>query len=144
MGVEVPEWLTVWAESESLEDLDDSQREDIRNFFVQEFNNARKKVNTYDTYGNKSSVTLDVEEATTSDDFTGINWSIVNNRMLTWAIPFTSRNGTKYICLTQGLRKAIGESLTYCSDLKSLSELLGCVDTTGTRRFLRRISVQTR
>ena len=125
IGVEVPEWLTLWAESESLEDLDDGQREDIRNFFVQEFNNARKKINTYDTYGNHTSATLDVEEATTSDDFTGVNWSIVNNRMLTWAIPHTSRNGTKYICMTRGLRKAIGERLDYCSDLKSIGELLG-------------------
>lgn len=125
LDADVPEWLTSWAESESLEDLDDTQREDIRNFFVQEFNNARKKVNTYDTYGNKTSATLDVEEATTSGDFTDVNWSIVNNRMLTWAIPKTSKNGTKYICLTQGLRKAIGETLSFCSDLKSLGELLG-------------------
>ena len=125
LGLEVPEWLTLWAESESLEDLDDSQREDIRNFFVNEFNLARKKVNTYDSYGNRNEATLDIEEATTSADFTEVNWSIVNNRMLTWAIPFTSRNGTKYICLTQGLRKAIGESLTFCSDLKSIGELLG-------------------
>ena len=120
-----PKWLTFWAESESLDDLDDTQREDIRNFFVQEFNNARKKIATYDTYGNRTSATLDVEEATTSGDFTGINWSIVNNRMLTWAIPKTSKNGTKYICLTQGLRKVIGENLSFCSDLKSLGELLG-------------------
>lgn len=125
MGVEPPEWLMLWAESESLEDLDDTQREDIRNFFVSEFNNARKKVNTYDTFGNKTSTTLDIEEATTSDDFTDVNWSIVNNRMLTWAIPFTSRNGTKYICMTQGLRKSIGERLDFCSDLKSIGELLG-------------------
>lgn len=125
LGLEVPEWLTFWAESESLEDLDDSQREDIRNFFVNEFNNARKKVNTYDTYGNRTESTLDVEEATTSNDFKSINWSIVNNRMLTWAIPKTSKNGTKYICLTQGLRKALGENLTFCTDLKSLGELLG-------------------
>ena len=125
LGADVPEWLTLWAESESLEDLDDTQREDIRNFFVQEFNNARKKVNTYDTYGNKTNATLDVEEATTSGDFTDVNWNIVNNRMLTYAIPKTSKNGTKYICLTQGLRKAIGDNLSFCSDLKSLGELLG-------------------
>ena len=125
MGVEVPEWLTLWAESESLDDLDDTQREDLRNFFVNEFNQARKKVNTYDNYGNKTNSTLDVEEATTSGDFTDINWSIVNNRMLTWAIPKTSKNGTKYICMTQGLRKAIGNELDFCSDLKSIGELLG-------------------
>ena len=125
IGADVPEWLTLWAESESLDDLDDTQREDIRNFFVNEFNQARKKINTYDTYGNKTNSTLDIEEATTSGDFTDINWNIVNNRMLTWAIPFTSRNGTKYICMTQGLRKAIGSQLDFCSDLKSIGELLG-------------------
>ena len=125
MGVDVPEWLNLWSESESLDDLDDTQREDIRNFFVSEFNQARKKINTYDTYGNKTNSTLDVEEATTSGDFTEINWSIVNNRMLPWAIPKTSKNGTKYICMTQGLRKAIGSQLDFCSDLKSIGELLG-------------------
>ena len=125
MGTDVPEWLTTWEESESIGDLDDTQREDIRNFFVSEFNYARKKVNTYDTYGNKTESTLDIEEASTSGDFEDVNWSIVNNRMLTWAIPFTSRNGTKYICLTQGLRKAIGEKLDFCSSLKDISELLG-------------------
>ena len=125
IGVEVPGWLTLWAESESLDDLDDSQREDIRNFFVSEFNQARKKVATYDTWGNKTNSTLDVEEASTSGDFTDINWAIVNNRMLSWAIPKTSKNGTKYICMTQGLRKAIGSYLDYCDDLKSIGELLG-------------------
>ena len=125
MDKEVPEWLTLWVESESIGDLDDTQREDIRNFFVSEFNNARKKVNTYDAWGNRTESTLDVEEATTSEDFVDVNWNIVNNRMLTWAIPFTSRNGTKYICLTQGLRKSLGDKLDFCSDLKSIGELLG-------------------
>ena len=125
LGLEVPEWLTQWEESESLDDLDDNQREDIRNFFVSEFNNARKKIVTYDSYGNREEMTLDNDEASTSGDFTTVNWNIVNNRMLTWAIPYNSRNGTRYICLTQGLRKAIGNSLDFCSDLKSLSELLG-------------------
>ena len=125
LDMEVPEWLTKWVESESLDDLDDTQREDIRNFFVEEFNNARKKIVSYDAYGNKEELTLDIEEASTSDDFVSVNWKIVNERQLTWAIPHTSRNGTKYICLTQGLRKAIGSKLDFCSDLKSMGELLG-------------------
>ena len=125
MGIEVPEWLTEWEESESLDDLDDNQREDIRNFFVEEFNNARKKIVTYDTFGNKHELTLDSEEASTSEDFVDVNWKIVNERQLTWAIPHTSRNGTRYICLTQGLKKAIGNKLDFCSDLKSMGELLG-------------------
>ena len=125
LGREVPEWLTKWAESESLDDLDDTQREDIRNFFVSEFNNANRNLIKVDEWGNKTTTTLDIEEASESMDFEEVNWSIVNNRKLTWAIPHTSRNGTKYVCLTQGLRKAIGEKLTFCSDLKSLGELLG-------------------
>ena len=125
MGAKVPKWLMSWEESESISDLDDTQREDIRNFFVSEFNNARKKVNVYDSYGDRSTVTLDVDEASTSDDFTDVNWNIVNNRMLTWAIPFTSRNNTKYICLTQGLRKSLSDRLDFCSDLKSIAELIG-------------------
>ncbi len=125
LGMEVPKWLTQWVESESLDDLDDTQREDIRNFFVEEFNQARKKIVSYNVYGNKEGLTLDTEEASTSEDFVSVNWNIVNERQLTWAIPFTSRNGTKYICLTQGLRKAIGSKLDFCSDLKSLGELLG-------------------
>lgn len=125
MGTDVPDWLMLWEESESIGDLDDTQREDIRNFFVNEFNQARKKIATYDTYGNRTQSTLDIEEASTSDDFFDVNWSIVNNRLLTWAIPFTSRNGTKYICLTQGLRKSLGEKMDFCSDLKSIGELLG-------------------
>ena len=125
IGSEVPEWLTFWAESESLDDLDDTQREDIRNFFVQEFNNANRNMYKVDEYGHRTTTTLDMPEASESMDFEDVNWSIVNNRKLTWAIPHTSRNGTKYVCLTQGLRKAIGEKLTFCSDLKSLGELLG-------------------
>lgn len=125
LDLEVPEWLTLWAESESLDDLDDSQREDIRNFFVQEFNNANRNIVKLDEWGNRTTPTLDIEEASESMDFEEVNWSIVNNRKLTWAIPHVSRNGTKYICLTQGLRKAIGAKLSFCDDLKSIGELLG-------------------
>jgi len=125
LDMEVPKWLTKWVESESLDDLDDTQREDLRTFFVKEFNNARKKIVSYDTYGNRQELTLDTEEASTSSDFVDVNWKIVNERQLTWAIPKTSKNGTRYICMTQSLRKAIGNELDFCSDLKSIGELLG-------------------
>ena len=125
VGFDVPEWLTSWVESESIGDLDDTQREDIRNFFVSEFNAARKRVNVVNENGYHVDATLDIDEASTSMDFEDINWSIVNNRMLPWAIPFTSKRGTKYICLTQGLRKALSNDLDFCADLKSIGELLG-------------------
>ena len=125
VGEEVPRWLTTWSESESLDDFDDSQREDLRTFFINEFNNARKRVTIENEMGMVSDGKVYIDTASTKDDFSNINWGIVNNRMLTWAIPHVSRNNTKYICMTQGLRKAIGNTLDFCSDLKSIGELLG-------------------
>ena len=125
IGCEVPSWLKSWAESENLEDFDDTQREDIRNFFTDVFNQARKKVRVYDDYGNNGELTLDIDGASSSDDFSSVNWGIINNRMVDWAIPHISRRGSKYVCLTQGLRKAISERIDFCSDLKSIGELLG-------------------
>lgn len=123
--METPEWLTKWAESESLEDFDDSQREDIRRFFIQSFNQARKKVQVYNENGYSTDATLDIEEVATGLDFEDINWNIINNRLLEWAMPHISRNNTRYICFTQSLRKSISESIDFCSDLKSIGELLG-------------------
>ena len=122
---EVPKWLTLWAESESLDDFDDGQREDLRNFFVNEFNKARKRVIVQDEMGVVRDDRLYMDEASTKDDFSSINWGIINNRMFTWAIPHVSRNGTPYVCLTQGLRKSIASEVNFCSDLKSIAELLG-------------------
>lgn len=122
---EVPRWLTLWAESENLDDFDDTQREDIRNFFVNEFNNARKKIIVQDDIGVVKDGKVYLDEASTKDDFTDVNWGIINNRMFTWAIPHVSRNGTPYVCLTQGLRKSISSEVNFCSDLKSIAELLG-------------------
>ena len=125
VDMEVPEWLTKWSESENLDDFDDTQREDIRNFFVHEFNNARKKIIVEDSIGVVSDGKVHLETASTSNDFSNINWGIINNRMFTWAIPHVSRNNTKYVCLTQGLRKSIASEVNFCSDLKSIAELLG-------------------
>ena len=125
VGEEVPEWLTLWAESESLDDFDDSQREDLRTFFINEFNQARKRIIVQDEVGVVRENQIYLDEASTKDDFWDVNWGIINNRMFTWAIPHVSRKGTAYVCLTQGLRKSISSEVDFCSDLKSIAELLG-------------------
>ena len=66
-----------------------------------------------------------MEEASTYEDFESINWNIINNRMLTWAIPRISRGHNKHVCLTQSLRSVLGEHINYCNDLKSIGELIG-------------------
>ena len=126
LDIAPPSWLLEWSKSENLDDFDTNQREDIRNFFVQEFNQARnKKIEVRDENGYRTDATLDSEEASTSEDFEDINWSIVNNRQLTWALPRTSRAGNKHICLTQGLRTALSQRIDFCNDLKSIAELIG-------------------
>lgn len=122
--LEVPEWLTKWAESENLDDFDDNQREDIRSFFVSQFNQANRNVIITDEYGNKRT-TLDIDEASTAEDFEDVNWTIINNRKLTWALPHISKNGHRYVCLTRSLRKELANEVEFCSDLKSIAELLG-------------------
>jgi len=124
VGSEVPFWLTQWAESENLDDFDDNQREEIRSFFVSQFNQASKNVILTDEYGNKKS-TLDIDGASEASDFEDINWEIINNRKITWALPHISPHQTRYVCLTQSLRKALSSEVEFCSDLKSIGELLG-------------------
>lgn len=129
LEVEIPEWLTLWSESESLDDFDDNQREDIRTFFVNEFNRERGQLKIVDPdsgYGRgDADSTLDDTFISEADDFESVNWSIVNARRINYIIPKESRNGTKYACFTQGLRKAISQHTDFCSDLKSIAELLG-------------------
>ena len=125
LGIDAPEWLLSWAASENLDDFDTNQREDIRNFFVDQFNQERKKINIIDENGYRSDDTLDIDEASTSEDFEDINWSIVNNRKLKWALPRVSRAGNRHICFTQGLRTALSEHMNFCNDLRSIAELIG-------------------
>ncbi len=124
-NVEVPEWLLDWSKSENLDDFDTNQREDIRNFFVSQFNQARKKIELRDENGYRTDATLTEDEASTSEDFGDINWSIINNRQLTWALPRISRVHNKHVCLTQSLRSVLSEHTNFCSDLKSIAELIG-------------------
>lgn len=120
---ELPDWLMLWEESESLKDFDNTQTEDIRMFFNEQFNQARKRITLRDENGFVTDHELDDDSS--SQDFEEMNWSIINHRMFPWAVPKISKQGTKYVCFTQGLRKAISEHVDFCSDLKSIGELLG-------------------
>lgn len=128
IGLNMPEWLCEWATSESLEDFDNNQREALRSFFNRAFNNARKGIRIIDEYGNKRE-TLDIDGVSDGSDFEEINWNIINNRSLDWAVPHISRAGNRYICLTQTLRTAISKELEFCDDLKSIGQLLGWKNT---------------
>ena len=119
-----PKWLELWSESESIGDYDDNQTEEIRSFLISEFNKARRNVTIRDEYGNQKGSTLDVDEASESMDFENIIWTIINERMIPWAIPHNGRGNERNVCLTQTLKKELKRHMDYSNDLKSIGELL--------------------
>lgn len=122
--VEKPDWLSEWAETENLDDFDNSQIEEIRSFFVNQFNNVRNKLDVKDDYGNKVTKTLDQYEVSTAADFEKVTWDIVNNHLLVWAMPHVSRWGDRSVCFNRSLKKELEKELEFNTDLKSISELL--------------------
>lgn len=123
--VEKPSWLDLWSESESISDYDDNQTEEVRSFFIEEFNKVRNRITLKDEYGNRKNTTLNIDEASESIDFQDLIWSIVNERLISWVIPHTGRGNEKNVCLTQTLRKTLKQYMDYSNDLKSIAELLG-------------------
>ena len=119
-----PKWLEEWAVGESLDDYDASQKESIRNFFIQKFNDARKKITLRDENGYITDHNIGGDGSSDGADFTDINWSIVNNRLISWAIPHIKRDKSKNVCFSQGIRKELSD-LGIENDLKSISELMG-------------------
>lgn len=121
IGVEVPTWLVGWAESETLDDFDISQRELIRNFFVVEMNSARRKITFRDENGFISNPHNTVEEDGSLKD---VVWSMINERLFSWAIPHIKRDGTENVCLTQSFKTMLNKEIGYSNNLQSLAELL--------------------
>lgn len=120
-----PEWIMSWSESETLEDFDNNQIEDIRNFFNETLTYHRKQVKIYNENGLEEDLLEYNDDVNSSYDFKHITWSIINQRLINWIIPHISRGNNRYVCLTQGLRKAISQKIDFCSDLKSIGELMG-------------------
>ena len=121
-GVKVPNWLLGWAESETLDDYDISQRELIRNFFVMELNAGRRKITFRDENGYISNPHNTAEEDGSLKD---VVWSMVNERLFSWAIPHIKRDKSENVCLTQSFKTLLNKEIGYSNNLQSLAELLG-------------------
>lgn len=141
--VKVPEWLLSWAESETLDDFDISQRELIRNFFVVELNTARRKITFRDENGFITNPHNTVDEDGSLQD---VVWSMVNERLFSWAIPHIKRDGTENVCLTQSFKTMLNKEIGYSNNLQSLAELLGweChnVNFSGNRMRVIEVSIE--
>lgn len=120
VGVKVPVWLLGWAESETLDDYDIGQRELIRNFFVVELNTARRKITFKDDNGYITNPHNTVGDGSLQD----VVWSMINERLFSWAIPHVKRDGSENVCLTQSFKTMLNSEIGYSNNLQSLAELL--------------------
>lgn len=123
IDVTVPEWLLLWEQSESINEFDESVREDIRTFFLDEINIIRRKGLIRDEYGKVKS-TLDQSEISNVTDFENDVWDMINTNVFNWCIPHVQRGGDKFLCLTQTFRKELKKHLDYTDNLKSISQIL--------------------
>ena len=124
-GVEFPDWLSLWKESETIDDFDNSRREDIKTILLKEISKKKEsRVTIRDENGYITDLTLDDEVSSTSEDFKDLVWNMINNRMFTWCIPHQSRWMDKSVCLTQEFKKLINRELNISENLNSYSQLL--------------------
>lgn len=123
LELDVPEWLKTWCKTESLEDLDDDQREDIRIFILEEINKASKTVQWRDEEDRNVQQNLSNYNGD-KEDFENRLRNIITNKLIPWMI-IVNRNEKDYVCFTTGFKKVVHQHTEVCMALKSIGELLG-------------------
>ena len=129
---ECPHWLLSFAESVTLEDLDDEEIEEIRMFFIEEINKQNKNIRVYSTEDgyqrpDEHFYSEDVKEST---DFYDRVFNVVNERLIPYMVLHHGKNGKDYVCFTKGLKKALHNANQACYSVKGVADLLGWKYTT--------------
>lgn len=124
---ECPAWLLTFAESVTLEDLDDEEIESLRMFFIEEINKQTRNVQVYsaDDGHLMKSENCYSDMVKGSTDFYDRVFNIINERLIPYMVLHHASNGKDYVCFTSGLKKALHEANRVCYNLKSIAELLG-------------------
>ena len=129
---ECPEWLLSFAESVTLEDLDNEEIEEIRMFFIDEINKQNKNIRVYSSEDGfqKSDDYFYSEAVKESSDFYDRVFNVINERLIPYMVLHHESNGKDYVCFTSGLKKAMHNANQACYNVKSIAELLGWKYTT--------------
>lgn len=123
--IQPKEWLYQWSKSESMEDMDDEHREDIRIFLLDQINKAYGQVKVYDDVSGKQHDKFDYDvNVKSSKAFKERVWHVLNERLIGWIVP-KNQNGNDYVCLTMGFKKEIHNELKVCQPIKGIAELMG-------------------
>lgn len=123
-----PEWILEWVEIESMVDLDELYKENIRNFLVEEINRAFGSIQIMDDEGKPKTDYSNKFDVKGPKDFKGIVWSVLNHRRLSWAL--LGADDTVYI--TTGFLNALKKRECINESLPSLGDLLGWKYSKGT------------
>lgn len=122
-SIEFPKWLLNYAKSETMDDLEDEQIEEIRMFFVDKMNYAFGKIEVYDESYRRIDQKI-VSDISSSSDFHSKVWDVVNNRLVPWMLPHISNEDKEYIVITAGFKKDLHKHTEVCQTVKSIAELL--------------------
>jgi hypothetical protein len=122
-GIEPPRWIYQWSKSETMEDMDDEHREDIRIFLLDKINREFKKVPLVDD--EYKHTTLDTpDKVRKNKEFNSRVWHVINEGYIPWMIPYQTKKGKKYVCLTVGFKKELHQSLKICQPLQGIAQLM--------------------
>lgn len=127
-GMTPPGWIKEWVEIESMVDLDELYRENIRNFLVEEINRAFGQIQIMDDEGKPKKGYDGKFDVKGPSDFKGVVWSVLNHRKLSWAL--LGADDTVYI--TTGFLNALKKKECINESLPSLGDLLGWKYSKGT------------
>lgn len=124
-GMDIPEWLMQWSKIETMDDLDNEQRESIRILLAKRINQQIKLTPLVDAdYRPVEKFTTD--KIKSNNAFKDDVWHVVNEGLVPWMVPFQDKkDNEKYVCLTSEFRKELEKELKVSQPLKGIAELMG-------------------
>ncbi len=125
VGEQPPEWILQWVKSETMEDLDNEQREAIRILISESINREIKRIPLVDDEYRpvQSKIEPNIKS---NESFNSRVWYVVNEGLIPWMVPFhDSRKNKDYVCLTLGFKSVLQDRLRICQPLKGTAQLMG-------------------
>ena len=125
-GHDMPSWILDWHKTETLDDLDEEEIEEIRLFLIEKINRATQKVQVWSEETGRPLNQQDLDtDFKTNDDFNDRVWSVLNEKLIPWLDLHRGRDGTINVVCSSGIKKELKQITSSSYNLKSISELLG-------------------
>ena len=125
-GHDMPSWILDWHKTETLDDLDEEEIEEIRLFLIEKINRATQKVQVWSEETGRPLNQQDLDtDFKTNDDFNDRVWSVLNEKLIPWLDLHRGRDGTINVVCSSGIKKELKQITSSSYNLQSISELLG-------------------